>query len=251
MWLQKSIVLKRGLKPDLKIKLPIKTRTMETNELKDLWNIYDAKLERNWSLNLKLIKDMNLEKTKSSMNKFTFWKSMSLLLQFVVAHYLVNFIIDNYQSITLTLPAYLLALLTYIALIWNCYQLGLVLTINYSDAIISIQKKIEKLKIQKLRYNKFMFCASYPFVYLMGFTVLHIDLLSFPVKYLIPNLILALVWLPFCYWLIKKYNTDNLSSNFWKSLSRDSTLTPASVSKSLNNSLSFLQEIRNFEATDK
>lgn len=224
---------------------------METNELKDLWNKYDAKLERNWSLNLKLIKEMNLEKTKSSMNKFTFWKSISLLLQFVIARFLINFIVDNFQNITLTLPAYLLATLTYIALIWNFYQLGLILTIKYSEPIISIQKKIEKLKTQKLHYNKFLFFSSYPFVFLFGFTVLHIDLLSLPIKYMIPNIILAVLWIPFCNWLIRKYNSKNLNTNFWKSLSRDSTLTPASASKTLNKSLSFLQEIRNFEAADK
>lgn len=220
---------------------------METKELKELWNKYDAKLERNWSLNLKLIKEMNLQKTKSSMNTFTFLKSLSLIFLIVIAHFLVNYIIDNFQNVTLTLPAYLLSVLTYIALIWSFYLIGLIILINYSESIITIQKKIQKLRIMKLRYNTFIFYVSYPYVYLMGFTVLHLDLTKFPVNWLIPNIILAVVWFPFCYWLIKKYNSKNLKSKFWKSLSRDSTLTPESVSKSLNNSLDFLKEIRKFE----
>ena len=119
---------------------------METNELKDLWNKYDAKLERNWSLNLKLIKEMNLQKTKSSMNTFTFLKSMSLLFQFVVAHFLINFIIENHHNVTLTMPAYIATVLTYIALIWNFYQLGLIITIKYDQPIVSIQKKLDNSK---------------------------------------------------------------------------------------------------------
>ena len=221
---------------------------METNELKDLWNKYDAKLEQNWSLNLKLIKEMNLQKTKYSMNTLTFLTSISLLFQFVVAHYLINFIIENHHEITLTMPAYIATVLTYIALIWNFYQIGLLITIRYDQPIVSIQKKIEHLKIQKLRYNKFIFYSSYPYVLLMIVTVLHLDLAYLPIStWLIPNLILAVVWFPFCYWLIKKYNSNNLKSKFWKSLSRDSTLTLDSVSKSLNKSLDFLKEIRKFE----
>lgn len=220
---------------------------METKELKELWNKYDAKLERNWSLNLKLIKEMNLQKTKSSMNTFTFLKSLSIIFLLVIAHFLANFIVDNFQNVALTLPAYLLSVLTYIALIWSFYLIGHIILINYSESIVTIQKKILKLRIMKLRYNKFIFYSSYPYVYLMGFTVLHLDLTSFPVKWMIPNIIITVVWFPFCYWLIKKYNSDNLKSKFWKSLSRDSTLTSESVNKSLNNSLGFLKEIREFE----
>jgi len=221
---------------------------METNELKDLWNKYDAKLERNWSLNLKLIKEMNLQKTKHSMNTFTFLTSVSLLFQFVVAYFLINFISENYHSITLTIPAYIATGLTYIALIWNFYQIGLLIIIKYDQPIVSIQKKIEQLKIQKLRYNKFILYSSYPYVFLIIVSVLHIDLAYLPIStWLIPNLILSIAWFPFCYWLIKKYNSDNLNSKFWKSLSRDSTLTLDSVSKSLNSSLDFLKEIRKFE----
>ena len=222
---------------------------METKEIKELWNKYNTRLEQNWSLNLKLVKEMNLQKTRSSMNFFLFLKSLSLLLLFLVAHFLINFIIDNHQNTTLTVPAYILSMVTYIAIIWSFYHIGSILLINYAEPVVEIQKKIEKLKIQKLRYNKFVFYCSYPFVYLMGFTVLRLDITHFPLAWMTPNIILAILWIPFCNWLIRKYNSDNLSSRFWKTLSRDSTLTPGSVSKSLNNSLNFLQEIRDFEGS--
>ena len=193
---------------------------------------------------------MNLQKARSSMRTFTLWKIVSLIVQFLVAQFLVNFIIDNFQHITLSIPAYILGVLTYIALIWNMYQLGLIFTINYQEPILNIQKKIEKLKIQKLRYNKFLFYGSYPYVFLMIFTVLHIDLLLLPVKWMIPNLFLAVVWIPFCYWLIKKYNSRETKSAFWRSLSDDSSLTPDSASKTLNSSLTFLNEIKQFEKSN-
>lgn len=223
---------------------------METQELKELWSKYDAKLEQSWSLNLKLIKEMNLQKTKTSMNNFSILKGLSLAFQIVVIHFLTNFIIDNYQNLSLTIQAGLLMIMTYIAMIWNFYQIGLIFLIKYNDPIIVIQKKIEKLKIQKLRYNKFIFVASYPFIFLMMFTVLHLSPIAidyFPIAWIIPNIILAILWLPFCYWLLKKYNKQNIPSAFWRKMSRESTLTPDSVSKSLNNSLTFLSEIRKFE----
>lgn len=223
---------------------------METKELQDLWKKYDAKLEKSWNLNIKLITEMNMQKAKSSMKTFTWWKIGSLLMQFLVAQFLVNYIIDNFQHITLTIPAYMLGVLTYIALIWNMYQLGLILTINYKEPILTIQKKIEKLKIQKLRYNKFLFYGSYPYVFLMAFIVLHIDLLLLPIKWMIPNIFLAVTWVPFCYWLIKKYNSRETKSAFWRSLSNDSSLTPDTASKSINNSLSFLKEIKQFEKSN-
>jgi hypothetical protein len=222
---------------------------METNELKGLWKQYDAKLEKNWNLNLKLIKDMKLEKTKSSVNRFTFFMSLTLLFDFFLANHLMNFIIDNFSDITLTAPAYLLSVFTYIAIIWSFYQLGLVLTIRYSEPIVDIQKKIEKLRLEKLKFNKFIFYISYPFVYLGGFVLLHLDITHFPLNWMIPNIALAILWIPLCNWLIRKYNSSGLTSKFWLSLSRDSSLTPESASKSLNNSLTFLKEIREFELT--
>jgi hypothetical protein len=222
---------------------------METNELKKLWEQYDAKLEKNWKLNLKLIKDMKLEKTKSSVNRFTFFMSLTILFDFILANYLANFIIDNFSDFTLTAPAYILSIVTYIAIIWVFYQLGLVFMIKYSEPIIEIQKKIEKLRIEKLKFNKFIFYISYPFVYLIGFTVLHLDLTQFPIKWMIPNIVLAILWIPLCNWLIKKYNSPKTTSGFWKSLSRDSSLTPESASRSLNKSLNFLHEIREFETS--
>lgn len=222
---------------------------METNELKELWKHYDARLEKNWNLNLKLIKDMKLEKTKSSMNRFTFFMSLSILFDFFIANYLVKFIIDNFSNITLTAPAYLLSIITCIAIIWSFYQLGLVLTIGYSAPVVDIQKKIEKLRLEKLKFNKFIFYVSYPFVYFGGFVLLHLDITQFPVSWMIPNIVLAILWIPLCNWLIRKYNTPGLTSKFWKSLSKDSSLTPESASMSLNKSLTFLKEIREFELT--
>lgn len=222
---------------------------METNKLKKLWDKYDAKLDENWSLNMRIIKEINLQKTKSSVQNLTVLKILSLIFQFTVVFFLADFIFENHQNVWLTLPAYIATILTYIALIWNFYQMGLIFTIKYDEPIISIQKKIEQLKIQKLRYNKFIFYASYPYVFLMAITVLHIDLTYLPINWVFPNIILAVIWFPFCYWLINKYNSNNLKSKLWKSLSRDSTLTPDSVSKSLNKSLDFLKEIRNFEQT--
>jgi len=221
---------------------------METTELKELWKQYDAKLEKNWNLNLKLVKDMNLEKTKSSINTFTMLKGFTIIFQLMVVSFLTNFLIDNFSNLLLAAQGGILLVLTYVALIWNVYQMTLIMMINYNEPVLAIQKKIEKLKIQKLRYNKFIFYSSYPFVFLMAFTVLHISPVYFPIWWMIPNIILAILWFPMAYWLIRKYNSPNLLSPFWKQMAKDSSLTPDSVSKALNNSLSFLKEIEQFES---
>lgn len=220
---------------------------MNSNEIKNIWNQYDARLEKNWQLNLKIIKEMNLQKTKSSLRTFAFLKSLSILFFILIEHYLVNYIIDYHQQITLVLPACFLVVASSLALVWNSYHLGLLLTIDYGAPILSIQKKIEQLKISKLRYNQFIFYVSYPYVYLTGFTILHLDITKFPIRYMIPNIALAIIWIPFCYWLIKKYNAKNLRSGFWKKLSNESTLTPDSVSNTINHALQFIKEIKSFE----
>jgi len=220
---------------------------MEATEIKQLWKKYDAKLERSWSLNIKLVRDLNLNKAKSALIWFAIFNGIIILIDIYLVHFLTAFIINNFSNFTLTLPAYILASASYIAMIWSSYQLVLSFMINYSKPVVDIQKKIEYLRTQKLRFNKFIFYISYPYVYLMGFTMLSLDITSFPIKWMIPNIILAILWIPLCNWLIKKYNTPNLKSGFWKSLSRDSTLTPESASRTLNRSLEFLKEIREFE----
>jgi hypothetical protein len=220
---------------------------MEITEIKQLWKHYDEKIERNLSLNMKLIKEMKLEKAKSSLNRYTFLKSMSILFQMFVVHYLINCTITNFDNRVIAVQSIILAILTIVALIWNMYQMQLIMTIDYSDPIVKIQKRSEKLKIQKLRYNKFIFCASYPYIFLMSFTVLQLSPLYFQFDWALLNVTLAVLWFPFAYWLIKKFNHKNLTSPIWRRLAGDSTLTPGSVSRPLNNTLDFLNEIRQFE----
>lgn len=220
---------------------------MEATELKQIWKQYDAKLERSWNLNLKLVNDLNLNKAKTSLSWFAFFNGVIILVDIFLVHFLSNFIINNFSNITLTLPAYLLVAASFITMIWSSHQLGYSLMISYSKPVIEIQKKIEYLRTQKLRFNKFIFYISYPYVYLMGFTFLHLDITLFPIKWMLPNIILVILWIPLCSWLIKKYNTPNLKSSFWKSMSKDSTLTPDSASRTLTKSLRFLKEIKDFE----
>jgi len=53
---------------------------MELQELKDIWQAYDRKLEKQVNLNIEIFKKINLDKTRSVLKKFTRTPTLGLII---------------------------------------------------------------------------------------------------------------------------------------------------------------------------
>ena len=103
---------------------------MNLEEMKSLWAEYDKKLERNWQLNLQLLRGNKLDKAAGQLRKFRNLKLIAILYHSLMAVWLGRFMFEHAQETALLIPAIVVDVLTIIALAWNVYQLALLGEIN-------------------------------------------------------------------------------------------------------------------------
>ena len=127
---------------------------MKNLDIQNLWKQSEALLEANRKLNLSLLKEMNLDKAKSSLNSLLFLPISTLLFFSVVGFYAIYFSIENSQLWYFIFSGTIVAFFSF-WLVWpSIKQLKLILSIDYTEAVIKIQEKLAKLKtaiVQNLR----------------------------------------------------------------------------------------------------
>lgn len=127
---------------------------MENLDIQNLWKQSEALLEANRKLNLTLLKEIKLDKAKSSINSLLFLPISTLAFYTIVGFYGIYFAIVNSEHWYFAFSGAVVALFSF-WLVWSSIkQLKLILSINYSEAVVKIQKKLASLNtaiIQNLR----------------------------------------------------------------------------------------------------
>ena len=145
-------------------------------------------------------------------------------------------------------------MLTYILFFKNVIQLGTLSKISNSRPVIEVQKLIVKLKVLRVKHNRFIFIFSNLFFWSLIILIFKWDLeLVIPAIWekaaIVPiiHIVFAVVWFPLAIWILKKYDSATETSKFWKRLKTESFLTDQTVNSSLNNALIYVKEIEAFE----
>ena len=73
----------------------------ELQELKQIWREYDKKLDRHVELNMQMLKKMNLDKTRSALEKFTKTPTVGLIIGLAVQMSVGIFLFEH-----LSMPKY-------------------------------------------------------------------------------------------------------------------------------------------------
>lgn len=223
---------------------------MEQEEIKELWAAYDQKLQKNWKLNLYLLKEMNLGKASSILRRMIFGKVLNVAIYIGMLIWMGTFIGNHISQLTMVVPAVLVFVLTQVALIWTMYLIVHIGQLDYAEPVIAIQKKLEHIRHSKTLFNQFIFLTCYLYVMGATLTFIHLDIVALwqHIPWVVAiNLGFAVAWIPLSLWILSKYQDPNLDSHIWKSLRDDSHLTEATVSKPLNKAMGFVEEIRAFE----
>ncbi len=222
-------------------------------------NIQD--LQQNWGeqenqINLvtKLFKESRHNKIDSLIKKNVLNSILFILLNLIINIYTWSVLVSNFQNASTRYIGILILILTYIVLFKNIQQLSSIYKINNSRPIIELQKLIGKLKIEKVKHNRFIFIFSNLFFWSLIILVFKWDL-TLLIPYIwekaaivvIIHISFSIIWFPLSIWILNKYNTDTETSKFWNRLNRESYLSDQSLNFSLNNALTYLKEIEAFE----
>jgi hypothetical protein len=218
---------------------------METNEIKELFAAYDAKLDRVLQLNERSLKKIKLDKIRKQTRWISVLRSIEVVSFSILAVILGSYIADNWAVTHLAVSGIILHVFTLIALTGSIGQLVLLQQIDYAKPIVEIRKKIELVNSHALLFLKLVFLSApvwwaYPLValnYFFNFDLYpHLDS-DFVVKYVVVN---ALLIFPLVLFL-RKLSYKNLHIKWVRKTIGFFTGTKT------KKSLEFLNEIEEFE----
>lgn len=227
---------------------------MELQDLQNNWNSqFDTKGNKE-NLVLQLFKESRHNKVRSKLTKLIIYSVLYMIFNLTVIVYSWIFIANNFPNPGVLVPGITLLVLSFIAFYMNVFQLNDIAKIKFDTPIVELQKTVEKLKVKRIKHNRFIFIFHNIYFWMMVMLVFSFDLFGListvweNAQFLVIfHLCFSVLWFPIAFWLLKKYNSPLGHSKFWNRMQKDSYLTDQSVNTSLNSALGFIQEIEAFE----
>lgn len=218
---------------------------MELDELKSIWSRYDKKLDKNLKLNIRVIKELNLDKTKSNLHRLMVLRMAELLFCLMIVISLGDFIGSHIWDPQFAIPAFILNVFAIIGLAGSIGQIALIGQIDYSDSITSIQRKIEKIQSHMLMMLKLLI-LSLPFYIayiILGFKLFFdIDAYAhFDHNWWVANIIFSVALVPLAMWIYRKLSFKNDDHSLIRKL------IDGTGGKQITAAAHFLYEIEEFE----
>ena len=218
---------------------------MEAVELKRILQAYENKLDKTLRLNKSSMEDLQLEKSRSNINKIRRYRILEVVVFSFMALFIGWYIANNWGQTHLVISAVIVHVFTLIALVGSIGQLVLLQQIDFSKPIVEIRKKIELVNSHGFLFVKLAFLSAPVW---WSYAILALDLFfgvdlyvhlepDFVMRYLVVNflLIIPLVW------LFNKLSYQNLHIKWVRKTIR--LFTGAKTMKALE----FLSDIEAFE----
>lgn len=136
---------------------------MNENDLKSLWQSTNKKLEDSLLINRKNIEDITRLKVQNFLSSMKPIKIFTLIIGIlwvaVIGFVIINIFIYAFDKVSpfFLYSATIQVLLTTIAVGVYIYQLYLIYKIDFSEPVLSIQKKLSKLKSSTLNVTRILF----------------------------------------------------------------------------------------------
>ena len=185
---------------------------MNLEELKLNWAAHDQKLDTIIRLNLRLLNATKLNKTRSALQRLMAFLVLNLAVNFVVVVCLGSFIADHITAPRFVIPAFALDVFALLLMASSVRQLVLAGGVDYSGPVAGIQKKMERLRIHKIKETKWTLVVAtliwtpLQIVALKAF--LGLDAYSlFGPAYLAWNVMVGIAVIALAIWVSKRYAT--------------------------------------------
>ncbi|MBV8530288.1 MAG: hypothetical protein JO104_03150 [Candidatus Eremiobacteraeota bacterium] len=124
---------------------------MEIQEMKDLWAQSNRKLEASLRLNTVLLQQWNLRKADSSLKRLARGIAFELIVNVVGIVLIGAFIADHLREPQFLVPAVMLDAYGIALSIAAARQLAQLNAVDYDEAVVVIQRKVEQLRVSRIR----------------------------------------------------------------------------------------------------
>lgn len=220
--------------------------TMELDDLKDRWNEYDRKLDSSLRLNSRVLRELGLNRVDSSLRRLTRVIVFELLMGLVAAVLLGSFIADHLREVRFLVPAVALDLFVIYFIGWAIRQWVALASLDYGASVVEIQRKLELLRIDRIRMTKWVFLLS-PLLWI-PLLIVGVEGLAgvdayaaFDTAWLVSNFVFGLAVVALALWVSRRY-ADRLKGS---PLAR--RVADALADRSLDEAAGFLGSLSSFE----
>ena len=224
-------------------------KSMELDKLQTMWQALDEKLDRNWQLNLSLIRKANLDKAKRKMKGLTWVTSLSLAFYALITSYFIRLTLYNWSSPYLAGSFLIVAAWSLFISYTAIRELQLILQVDYSKPILEVQKQLVQVRLAILRYLRilvWMLPFSFVFVALFFKFLFGIDITAeAPLDWILWNIAICIVlFTPLSYWLYRKLDPKHADEEWMRKFFQGS-------GSQVSDAIAFLREIEEFEGMEK
>jgi hypothetical protein len=219
---------------------------VELDDFKVRWEEQDRKWDQSIRLNRQLFQAVKLGKAETALYRLSFWLWIELVFTFVGAILVGSFIGDHFTEVEFLIPAILLHLFVVALLGTSIRQLVGIAQINFADPIITNQKKLEKLRMERIWTTKWVLLLS-PLLWTPLFIVMMKGLLDVDIysgsglRWVVANLLFGLLVIMIFIWASRRYATKWENSSFIQRLLRDL------AGHNMNRATEFLTSLSEFE----
>ena len=218
---------------------------MEIAELKSIWNQINEKLDRNWQLNLELIRRTNLDKVRTKMRRQIWFNGLTLTFYLFWALLFIIFVIKNWSVPNVAVSGAILGIWAVAISAASIHELELMASIDYGQPINELQKKLSRIKLLMIRYIRlavWIFPLYFVFIVLMFWMFWGIDIVAVGDRnWIIGNVIISVVvFLPLAIWAHRKLSAKNAHTKWMNTLLRGN-------GNQIVEALRLIEEIEEFE----
>lgn len=119
---------------------------MDTDNLKEMWQQYDAELKRNNMLNETLVRKMLKDGSSAKARNLSLWEYTSLAICCILLVLFVS-LWNRTAEVPGLMAFYIVDMLWCVFfVIWNIYKLSIINKIDSNDSVVNMQEQVNKLR---------------------------------------------------------------------------------------------------------
>lgn len=219
---------------------------MDLDNLQQLWEEQNRKLDANLRLNTRILNRSVLRKAESATTRLSWLLLFELPLDALLLFGLGSFLARHVTEPRFLIPALALHLYVIVLASSSVRQVIALRGIDYSAPILEIQKRLGALQVERIRVTKWVFLSA-PLVWTPLLIVALKGLLGvdayaiFSGAWLAANLLFGVAVIALALWISRRYADRMKSSPLIQRLMRDLAGT------NLNAALGFVGSLERFE----
>jgi hypothetical protein len=219
---------------------------VDLDELREKWAELDRKFDMNIRLNRQLLSATKLNQTQSAMRRLSVYMGVELVAWFAIIVALGNFVYEQISVARFGLPAVALDVYSIGMAIALTRQIAAARQIDYSQPIATIQRKVEALRVLRIRSTQWAVLAGVavwaPFLIVVSKAAFGADVYQvFGPAWLWSNVLFGLALIPLTLWVSKTFGDRMVSSPWLRRIMRDL------AGRNLNAAAGFLAILKQFE----